>query len=588
MNAQEVHARDDETLLRIPLPFSISADILGGDTWAGIRQEAIDRHLKVSVRGIRPSQYKSGNVDLTGMKQQINIMKLNPNEPIPLAETLDFYEDLMDMMEELGIRVRGNDPLIDAEHHDTAKGKVEVYMHGRLVEVTGVASSPPQVTAFTPPLVDANARVDEIYFRREPFVYTRRHEPVVLRENEGRMRRRSRSRRRRRDDATAGAEQEAQPAAPAAGHTAEGEAPASGVSSSPELKEESDSPVGGVSPTQSQIVRVAIDETQEVIQEEPPMLVDDEPEADYCTDEIERQRRYEEAVWLLSDIAQASAVTAMDHLQAPDPNFKVMVENATRSNSADEMIAGSDLKIVMCLTTYCRTEQLKAALPINLACSWGIRDKVIWVLADMNDEDESSTLLAWLDKSVAASLVSGQLSVVRRTGPWSGWHACYAKNTSHMAGIHIASTLLESRPPNVILVNCDSDNLPSKKFFTYLLGRHALMCDAQGLEWPKLPGVSFRHPGATSTTGRICLSALVFLRLGGYDQAMLPMGYQDIDLTKRLARLGEPLNVNGAEETGNVLNNVMAAVSKSQRRKEEVKAKVANVALEHKKITWGL
>ena len=47
-----------------------------------------------------------------------------------------------------------------------------------------------------------------------------------------------------------------------------------------------------------------------------------------------------------------------------------------------------------------------------------------------------------------------------------------------MAGIHIASTFLESRPPNVILVNCDSDNLPSKKFFTYLLGHHARMCDA--------------------------------------------------------------------------------------------------------------
>ena len=55
----------------------------------------------------------------------------------------------MDMMEAMGIR--GNDPLVDEEHHDTTKGKVEVYMHGRLVEVTGVASSPPQVTAFPPP-----------------------------------------------------------------------------------------------------------------------------------------------------------------------------------------------------------------------------------------------------------------------------------------------------------------------------------------------------------------------------------------------------------------------------------------------------
>ena len=152
-----------------------------------------------------------------------------------MAETLDFYEDLMDMLEAMGLR--GLDPSVVEERHDDTKGKVEVYMHGRLVEMTGAVSSPPQVTAFTRSLVDASARVDEIYFRREPFVYFRKREPCVLRENEGRMRRRSRSRRRRRDDAPAlGAEQEAQPAAPAAGQTAEEEAPASGVSGAPEKK----------------------------------------------------------------------------------------------------------------------------------------------------------------------------------------------------------------------------------------------------------------------------------------------------------------------------------------------------------------
>ncbi len=340
--------------------------------------------------------------------------------------------------------------------------------------------------------------------------------------------------------------------------------------------------MGGVSPTVGGVSSTEVQLFQDARSA-------DVESADYGEEDIETQRLLDEAVYQLCVEARAAASYASKHLQAPDTNFEATVENAMHSNCADAvlaLVAGSDLKIVMCLTTYCRTEQLKAALPINLACSWGLRDKVIWVLADMNDEDESSTLMAWLAETVAASLVPGLLYVVRRAEPWSGWHACFAKNTSHMAGIHIASTLLESRPPNVILVNCDSDNLPSKKFFTYLLGRHALMCDAQGLEWPKLPGVSFRHPGATSTTGRICLSALVFLRLGGYDQAMLPMGYQDIDLTRRLAKLGETLNINGAEETGNVLNNVMAAVTKSQRRKEEVKAKVANVALERRKMKW--
>ncbi len=89
-------------------------------------------------------------------------MKPNPGEPIPLAETLGFYEDLMDMMEAMGIR--GNDPSVVEERHDDTKGKVEVYVHGRRVEVTGAASSPPQVTAFTRPLVDASARVERFFF----------------------------------------------------------------------------------------------------------------------------------------------------------------------------------------------------------------------------------------------------------------------------------------------------------------------------------------------------------------------------------------------------------------------------------------
>ena len=69
MNPQEVHAKDDETLLRIPIPFSIKANILGGPTWAEIRQSANDRHLKVSVRGMRNSQYVSGNAEETGVRQ---------------------------------------------------------------------------------------------------------------------------------------------------------------------------------------------------------------------------------------------------------------------------------------------------------------------------------------------------------------------------------------------------------------------------------------------------------------------------------------------------------------------------------------
>ena len=60
------------------------------------------------------------------------------------------------------------------------------------------------------------------------------------------------------------------------------------------------------------------------------------------------------------------------------------------------------------------------------------------------------------------------------------------------------------------------------------------------------------------------MSALVFLGLRGYDQAMLPMGYQDVDLTKRLATVGKAIAVHSADETGNVLSNVMEEVVKKK------------------------
>jgi hypothetical protein len=84
--------------------------------------------------------------------------------------------------------------------------------------------------------------------------------------------------------------------------------------------------MGGVSPTQAQ-----------AIQDEKPMSaisVDAESDVDYGEEEIETERLLDEAVGLLSEAARGSARWAMEHLQSPDPNFLVKVEDATRSNCA--------------------------------------------------------------------------------------------------------------------------------------------------------------------------------------------------------------------------------------------------------------
>ena len=67
--------------------------------------------------------------------------------------------------------------------------------------------------------------------------------------------------------------------------------------------------------------------------------------------------------------------------------------------------------------------------------------------------------------------------------PLLGSHASVGKNTSHMAGIKVAGAYTR-QPEDVILVNCDADNLPTRKFFEILLDKHASMTK-----------VVFRDPG---------------------------------------------------------------------------------------------
>ena len=136
-----------------------------------MKEDASERHLKVSIRALRDSEHKSGRAKELGVTSQINISKLNPNEPIPLADILDFYEDFMDALEKMGLKAL--DPTVEEERYDVTNGTVEVYMHGRLVKMIKSPTSPPQVIAFTRTLDDARAS-DKIFFSREnPYVFKR-------------------------------------------------------------------------------------------------------------------------------------------------------------------------------------------------------------------------------------------------------------------------------------------------------------------------------------------------------------------------------------------------------------------------------
>ena len=77
---------------------------------------------------------------------------------------------------------------------------------------------------------------------------------------------------------------------------------------------------------------------------------------------------------------------------------------------------------------------------------------------------------------------------------------------------------------SLMLFNLDCDNILGPSFM-----------DSLQTLLPVVPAHGCIHavgrdPG---TTGRVGLFATTFLRVGGYDESAMPMGYQDVDLLRR-------------------------------------------------------
>lgn len=102
----------------------------------------------------------------------------------------------------------------------------------------------------------------------------------------------------------------------------------------------------------------------------------------------------------------------------------------------------------------------------------------------------------------------------------SSWHAAKAKNISHLlAG-------------NDLLVNLDCDNYTGRQGGLFVIS----VMQKYNLHRTILHQSS-NHFGDGSF-GRICLSKLCFIYLGGYDESFEPMGYEDNDLLLRASILG--------------------------------------------------
>jgi len=163
-----------------------------------------------------------------------------------------------------------------------------------------------------------------------------------------------------------------------------------------------------------------------------------------------------------------------------------------------------------------RMENAKICLDWNLKNNIKNMGEVEFVFLDCGGNEG---LTEWIAENYRYELEKGFLSYYYCDMKY--WHSSIAKNTAHKLG------------RGEYLVNLDCDNF----------------CGIRGGEWvlKKIGGsggssdiIIHMHNGekGSGTFGRIGISKRIFEEIGGYDESLMPMGYQDNDLIERCKLFG--------------------------------------------------
>jgi hypothetical protein len=170
--------------------------------------------------------------------------------------------------------------------------------------------------------------------------------------------------------------------------------------------------------------------------------------------------------------------------------------------------------IAFCTSCMDRTWQLEQTLRDNLAVLSNTRHFI--ALCDFNSSDDLSGLV----RSCSQFVDSGTLSYFRTLEPET-FHMSIAKNTAHRLGLLGQAT---------ILFNLDADNRINAETVKVVESAFQDAPDTCLHNWDL-------HV-TSGTCGRIGLAADRWVELGGYDEALLPIGWQDLDLLIRARGIG--------------------------------------------------
>jgi NADH:ubiquinone oxidoreductase subunit len=223
--------------------------------------------------------------------------------------------------------------------------------------------------------------------------------------------------------------------------------------------------------------------------------------------------------------------------------------------------------LCFCTCIHGREESWKLAAPLQLAAAMKYLHNVkFFVVTFADDEAVQDWAAKHFQWAIAAGFlhmasggvvglsqkktsVDAQLQI--REGETTAvpiaryWHASLCKNSSHIFALkHMQKAGIPTT--DFLLCNLDADNIFSSNYIA-AVARHWNMekkllvnAAAEAGDPGSAGSIPLRALIATSQhdglTGRICLQASDFTRLGGYDQetGIVGSGYQDVDLLRRL------------------------------------------------------
>ena len=171
-------------------------------------------------------------------------------------------------------------------------------------------------------------------------------------------------------------------------------------------------------------------------------------------------------------------------------------------------------KLSFCITHKDRFEYLQKTLFQNLKDNEEDRLNIEFILMDFHESDE---VMHWIREIFPKEIGQGYLKYFK--AKIQGWSAPLAKNTAH----YVAS--------GIILTNLDCDNFTGRKGGRFVLEQYYKE-ESNLMLW------QFSRVRRDGSYGRMSFYQQAFEDLGGYDEGLMEMGFQDNDLMLRALKMG--------------------------------------------------